>query len=1391
MSTSSAGSAKSSRYLNFDEYVDLKLQTTRASIKTTDLLVALAGVAAMFLGYLLLFVTFDQWIIPGGFGIGLRWTLLSTLLVLTAAWLIWKVGVPYFRSVNRLYAAREIEKADPALRSNLLNLVDLRASGREIDPAILRALEKNAAVGLQNIDVTQAVDHRPLMRTAYVLLAVVILFCLYALLSPKKISNSIWRSLLPAANVTVSTRTEIVDVQPGDTTVLAREKVLVTAEIAGEIPPQVFALFTTADGKFRDEPVELRSDEPGATKFSGLLIGENGQGLLQDLTYTIQAGDATSRAYQITVIQPPSATVDRVAFEFPAYMKLDPTEQAGGKIDSWEGTRVAISAHTNIPIQSATVEFLDSADGQPTGEESAVTVAADGRQLTAAWTLAFRSDRTFAKFYRIQCRTESGATDPQPTVYEIQIRPDLPPDVALLEPVRDLEVPANAIVPLLVEARDPDFELSHINLHLKKNGQPIHKQLLSEGRQQRLLLQHDLALERFVLVPGDVLELWVQAFDNKQPRPNIKVTPELKLTIVEPVSNKEVQEKLAQDKAQRDQRLQEARQDQNPGDAQDEQPTAQGADPKPGPDGPREGARPDPMPQEQRPQNDPQQGRQDGADQAAQDQGAQNGNPGDTRQERGAKEGDGNERPLRSDGEDDQQALEQILKSLDPDPKKPDDSSNQDQATPKPPKPTPDQQSERNPNSNPMPGGSDRPMPGSEKNADPQPADGQPANSDPAMPSDSPMPSNPKSTSQGKPSNERPMPGSESPTKPDPAQPGSEMTDSPDNPDSKPSKNSNPGDPKRPPKEPGASKTTQGTDTKPGPQDPQSPDRSDPNPGDAPSQDPATSGTPRKTEKPTERPDPANPSPSDSPTRSAPDSPRPMPADSGQTPAEDTPMNSDMSPNTAKSAGNRDAGERPMPAGNDATKPDGTTPQKSEPQKSGTESPAPEAPDAQPKPADGTEKGTGTPDRDPKTKPGTTDSPDVQRDPKQPPERRPGNAAEAPQPPGDNANPPRNRDNPSRNPERTRSPSDQKVKDADGQKNPTEQQLDQQNTTDKQSMKGQPDRRPADPNSANEDLKGKGAEQQRSRTGSGGEGGSSKEDKSGKSGSSNPGEGDSSDRPGSTEKADPSSGESSEGSGRDAENGGKPKAGSRSDGKSSAGQPPAGAKPEGQKPGQEGTPDGGPNEREPGKGKSPDQGGGDEKSADSPEGGAKPGAEGASKQGGGGEGQKGQSDSGGKKAGTGQPGTTEGGNAAGGAGSGPIESEAANLEYKKQATELVLKRLQEGLERGDIDPELLERLGWSPEELRRFTDRLARHLEESRSSEESPESAARRLQFEEMLKSLDVHRRGTARQGENSPQRDINFTDSSRNTVPKEYRSAYEKFSREINRQRSRPTGKP
>lgn len=66
------------QYVDFDEYIDFHLAKTRTNIKYNDLFTTLVTMATLFLGYLLVFVVLDQWVIDGGFGYGPRVIMLAS-----------------------------------------------------------------------------------------------------------------------------------------------------------------------------------------------------------------------------------------------------------------------------------------------------------------------------------------------------------------------------------------------------------------------------------------------------------------------------------------------------------------------------------------------------------------------------------------------------------------------------------------------------------------------------------------------------------------------------------------------------------------------------------------------------------------------------------------------------------------------------------------------------------------------------------------------------------------------------------------------------------------------------------------------------------------------------------------------------------------------------------------------------------------------------------------------------------------------------------------------------------------------------------------------------------------------------------------------------------------
>ena len=148
------------------------------------------------------------------------------------------------------------------------------------------------------------------------------------------------------------------------------------------------------------------------------------------------------------------------------------------------------------------------------------------------------------------------------------------------------------------------------------------------------------------------------------------------------------------------------------------------------------------------------------------------------------------------------------------------------------------------------------------------------------------------------------------------------------------------------------------------------------------------------------------------------------------------------------------------------------------------------------------------------------------------------------------------------------------------------------------------------------------------------------------------------------------------------------------------------------------------------------------------------------------------------------------GSAGPGGTAGPLDSdpEAANLAYNRQAAELVLQRLKDDLNNDRVDPKLLDELGWTPEQLQRFTDRLARQLEQP-AHELTPQDEARRMQFEEMLRSLDLKGTGDQRTGKQTPQREVDQTGGRRAPVPADYKASYEAFTKNLSKQK--PAARP
>lgn len=125
------------------------------------------------------------------------------------------------------------------------------------------------------------------------------------------------------------------------------------------------------------------------------------------------------------------------------------------------------------------------------------------------------------------------------------------------------------------------------------------------------------------------------------------------------------------------------------------------------------------------------------------------------------------------------------------------------------------------------------------------------------------------------------------------------------------------------------------------------------------------------------------------------------------------------------------------------------------------------------------------------------------------------------------------------------------------------------------------------------------------------------------------------------------------------------------------------------------------------------------------------------------------------------------------------EEDAANLDYARKQTDLVLETLEKQLRDNQVDAELLEQLGWTTEDLRSFVNRW----QATRQAASRPGATAEeRSRLDAALRSLGL--RPTRLAGETSRKEDNlrDLNEAYRGTVPPELRDRLRAFNEGVSR---------
>lgn len=528
--------------------VQRQLRRTERQVKFVDLCTAMMMLAAAAFGYLLLLVVIDHWV----FGLGFFGRLLALgMLLAGCGWYFFQAILPLLtHRINPLYAARSIEQGTPALKNSLINFLMFRANQSAVHRVVYEAMEQQAATDLANVPVDTAVDRSKMIHVGYLLAAVLAAGAAYTILSPKDPFQTLARVAVPWTAIARPSRVVIEDVQPGSTEAVQGQFIDVTARVRGarDGKDTVSLIYSTHDGQTIERFVPMQLDENGVA-YHGQLPADS-QGLQHELAYRVASGDAVSETFTITLSPAPTLLVKAIEYDFPRYINRPPeTVPRDGNIRGLEGTRVTIVATANKPIRSATITFNPF---QPVdAAQPPVKLAMDFQGTTArqAFTLALGDDRRTPLYdsYQLSFVTDTGAASQQPILHQIDVVPDLAPEVEILDPTQNrITIPASGRRKIEVRAVDPDFGLRRMTLRAVSGGTDVLEQILFEhasGRRGQAIATYEFVPSLLGLAAGDKVTYWAVAEDNRssfdkdhaggnQAAPNVARTRDYQIEIV-------------------------------------------------------------------------------------------------------------------------------------------------------------------------------------------------------------------------------------------------------------------------------------------------------------------------------------------------------------------------------------------------------------------------------------------------------------------------------------------------------------------------------------------------------------------------------------------------------------------------------------------------------------------------------------------------------------------------------------------------------------------------------------------------------------------------------------------------------------------------------------------
>ena len=411
---------------------------------------------------LVVLLAVDQWVHLGTTG---RWSAFALLFASFAAafWGAWRAWRPVITLAS---VARRIEETSGGCGNVLISAVQFEDSLPEDSP-LRAAIYEEMHDPFPSIRWERVFDWDRLRKLGIGFGGALGVLFLWAVLAPALFVNSASRILMPGRPIRPITRTVVETVVPGNQVIAHGTSVQLRVILARSIPASAWVRYRDVGGAWERALMEHEAGQPVFTF--------DWSDVKQPLEYQIQAGDAVSETYKITV-RPRTVIRERTAeITAPEYLgaKVETIHNAGFLQDILLGSKVRLALGFNNAVTELKAVTESNEDVPVEARKPAVTSNAGDAKNSAEgsmeWVVNVPTDspHTIRVSFRDEIDTQGFASIPLTVVV------DEPPLVAVSEPADGRELVGDVGEPLRISFSAEDaLGLAHVGVYQSSDEKP-------------------------------------------------------------------------------------------------------------------------------------------------------------------------------------------------------------------------------------------------------------------------------------------------------------------------------------------------------------------------------------------------------------------------------------------------------------------------------------------------------------------------------------------------------------------------------------------------------------------------------------------------------------------------------------------------------------------------------------------------------------------------------------------------------------------------------------------------------------------------------------------------------------------------------------------------------